>query len=455
MTDLRNLLTDAVKRPDVDFLEIRFEDEDVTAFTLHGDKVDEVSQAENRVGNVRALVRGGWGFVSFNDLTRLGEWVDQAVAQARLAAGGQRDIARVAPVVDITPAQLIQDPRQVPLAEKIALIREYNSLALGVHPVIKTSIATYWDIFQRRYYANSDGAYIEKDKLFERAGFSIVAREGDAVETMASSISSVRGWQDFAGKHAQIRDAVERAKELPGAPSVKAGIYTVVLDPGMTGLFVHEAFGHLSEADGVFDNQRLRDVMQLGRRFGSPILSVSDGGVHPDLFGTFTYDDEGVPCQDTSLIREGILTGRLHSRETARAMGEQPTGNARAISYQFPPIVRMTNTFIHNGETPVDEIIADVKDGLYIRGTKGGMTMKEQFTFAAQEAWEIHDGKIAGRVKDVVLSGNLFETLKNIDAIGNDFTWRFGSCGKGGQAMIPVGMGGPTIRIRNVVVGGK
>ena len=141
-----------------------------------------------------------------------------------------------------------------------------------------------------------------------------------------------------------------RAVDLLKAPQVKGGEYTVILDPILAGVFIHEAFGHLSEADHVYEDDRMRDIMYMGRRFGGKHLNVIDGAAVPGLRGSYAYDDEGTPATRTHLIREGVLVGRLHSRETAAKMGETPTGNARAINYRHPPIVRMTNTFIEPGE---------------------------------------------------------------------------------------------------------
>src|SRR2546426_4940479 len=127
---------------------------------------------------------------------------------------------------------------------------------------------------------------------------------------------------------------------------VKGATYPVILDSELAGVFIHEAFGHLSEADFVYENPQAREMMTLGRRFGKPVLNVGDNGAAKGLRGTLPYDDEGTPTQDTPLIKEGILVGRLHSRETAAKLGERPTGNARAISFRHAPIVRMTNTYI-------------------------------------------------------------------------------------------------------------
>ena len=172
--------------------------------------------------------------------------------------------------------------------------------------------------------------------------------------------------------------------------------------------------------------------------------------------GSYFYDDEGTPASTTQLIKDGVLVGRLHSRETAGKLGEAATGNARCLSYHYPPIVRMTNTWIERGKTPAADLCNGIQEGVYARNWLGGMTNGEMFTFTAGEAWMIRNGEIAEPVRDVTLSGNAFKTLGDIEAIGDDFFWdESGGCGKGGQSGLPVGCGGPSLRIRDVVVGGE
>jgi TldD protein len=230
----------------------------------------------------------------------------------------------------------------------------------------------------------------------------------------------------------------------------------VVTDQRLAGVFIHEAFGHLSEADFVYENPKARQMMTMGRRFGKGLLNVFDDGSIPNQRGTTLYDDEGTPARRNWLIRNGELVGRLHSRQTAAKMGEKASGNARAINYRFAPIVRMTNTAIDNGDTTFEDMIKDIELGIYACEAYGGQTQLENFSFSSAYAYMIRKGKIAEMVKDVILAGNLFSTLDNIDAIGNDFKWMNtgGGCGKGNQFPLPVGMGAPHIRIQNVVIGG-
>jgi TldD protein len=200
------------------------------------------------------------------------------------------------------------------------------------------------------------------------------------------------------------------------------------------------------------------EIMQLGKRFGVEGLNIIDDGSLPDGLGTHPYDYEGVPTRKNYLIKDGILVGRLHSRETAAKMGESVTGNARAVHFQHPPIVRMTNTYIAQGTATFEEMLKDIPLGVYAVRSIGGQTAMEMFTFSAAYGYMIRDGQVAELVRDVVLTGNVFETLLNIDRIGNDLEWNTngpGGCGKGDQYPLQVGIGGPHIRIQNCVVGGQ
>jgi len=195
--------------------------------------------------------------------------------------------------------------------------------------------------------------------------------------------------------------------------------------------------------------------MRIGRKFGPEFLNISDDGTIQGENGWIDYDDEGVKKEKTYLIKNGILAERLHSRETAAKMGEKPTGNSRAMNYSFRPIVRMTNTFIENGETPFEEMIGEIKNGIYACGYIGGMTDLERFTFSSSHAYRIENGKITSPVRDVILSGNVFETLHNISKIGNDIKLfgGLGGCGKANQSPLQVSDGSPHIYIKNVLIG--
>jgi TldD protein len=282
-----------------------------------------------------------------------------------------------------------------------------------------------------------------------------VAGAGGEVQQSNLSLGSRGDFARVEKLDKEVAETAARAAALLAAPTVKGGQYTVLLDPVLAGVFVHEAFGHLSEADFIYENEQMRELMVLGKRFGGKHLNIVDGAAVPGLRGSYRYDDEGVAATKTYLIREGILSGRLHSRETAAKMGEAPTGNARSVGFHHPPIVRMSNTYIEPQGVKLADMLAGIKEGVYARNWYGGTTSMEMFTFSAGEAFMIRDGRIAEAIRPVVLSGNVFTTLQNIDAIGDDLEMNEGGgCGKGGQFPLPVSNGSPHIRIQQCLVGG-
>jgi len=452
---MRDVIADALKGHDADYIEVHFEESQSTDIVYRGGRLEEVNWSSNSGGNIRALVKGGWGFVSFNRLDKLQDKVALAVQEARLVGGEPLELFPMEPAVDTVVPQLGQDAATVPLPQKKELLDEYNEIMLR-SPKIQSSRIGYRDVSRRVIFANSEGSYIEQAKPDLTLRLTAIARENNEIQQTGLSLGSKGDFSVIEGLHEQVREIARRAAALLSAPQVKGGEYTVILDPILAGVFAHEAFGHLSESDFVYQNEPLRNIMSLGRRFGGRHLNIVDDATIPGLRGSYKYDDEGMPGAKTYLIREGVLVGRLHSRETAARMGERSTGNARAINHFFPPIVRMTNTFIEPGDSPLEEMFGDIKEGVYVKDWYGGTTSLEMFTFSAGEAYMIRDGKVAELLRSVVLTGNVFVTLENIDAIGNDLEMnQGGGCGKGGQSPLPVSNGSPHIRIRRCVVGGR
>jgi TldD protein len=452
---VRDLISEALKGHGADYIEIHFEEGQATSIVYRGERLEEISRARNSGGNVRALVQGSWGFVSFNRLDGLRDKVALAVEEARLASKEPLELFHTEPVVDKVVSQLKQDATNIPLAAKKALLDEYNDIILR-SPKIQSSRINYRDGRRQRTFANSEGSYIEQAKTDLNLRLTAIAREDNEVQQAGLSLGSNGEFSTMEGLHEQAREIARRAAALLSAPQVKGGEYTVILDPVLAGVFAHEAFGHLSESDFVYQNENLQQVMVLGKRFGGKHLNIIDDPTIPNLRGSYKYDDEGTPTKENYLIREGILEGRLHSRETAAKMGERATGNARAINYLFPPIVRMSNTFIAPGSASFEEMLGDIEEGVYVKDWYGGTTSLEMFTFSAGEAYMIRQGKLAELLRPVVLTGNVFTTLQNIDAIGNDLGMnQGGGCGKGGQSPLPVSNGSPHIRIRHCVVGGR
>lgn len=451
-------VTEALQRyrGQVDFLSIRLEAIESTDIVLRNERIEALGERLAIGGQVRACYRGGWGFVSFDALDTLADQVAYAVSAARMVGTETTQLAPVEPVqARCGPLLSGVDPRTVPLADKKALCEHYRDVLRSVSDQISTTTVRYGDAAHRVILATSEGTWIDQSWVDMEMRFSATATGNGLVQVGRETTGSRRDWRDLQGLEAQVRGAAERAVQALTLPKVKGGVYRVVIDPILTGLFVHEAFGHLSEADMLYENPDMLEVMTLGRRFGPPELQIFDGAALPGHRGSYGYDDEGVPATITQLITDGVLTARLHSRETAGKLGERPTGNARCLNYHHPPLVRMTNTWIGPGNASLTDLLAALGEGIYARNWLGGMTNGEMFTFTAGEAWRVRKGQLAEPVRDVTLTGNVFHTLAQIEGIGNDLVWdESGGCGKGGQNGLPVGCGGPSLLIRDVVIGG-
>ena len=456
---MKELLQQALKASTADYCEIRLEETHVTSIEYRGKNLDQLAQRLQYGGNVRALVDGGWGFVSFNRIDNLEEQVRQACEQARALGAIKQGLSMMAdvPVIDVdVKTNFKTDPRAVTLEEKVEVFSRYNDLILNYHPSVTGSVIRYFDRYIKLYFANTDGSYVAQEKFDIGCGLRAVATRDNITVMEGVSAGSNDDFACVLRLEEELKQACQLTVDLLDAPTVKGGEYTVILDPKMAGLFVHEAFGHLSEADDISENEALRELMTLGKRFGRDILSIYDTGVEGGNRGTLLYDDEGVAAEKTYLIKEGVLVGRLHSRESAAKMGELPTGSARALSYTFPPIVRMRTTCIEGGTSSFADMIKDVELGVYALGGYGGQTNGEMFTFTAGHGYMIRNGQVAELVKDVTLSGNVFTTLANIDMVGNDFTYdnNAGGCGKWAQSPLPTSEGSPHIRVQKVVIGG-
>ncbi|HBG66105.1 MAG TPA: TldD/PmbA family protein [Treponema sp.] len=258
------------------------------------------------------------------------------------------------------------------------------------------------------------------------------------------------GIDEIRGRESEVLE--ERARILDFARNnvpVEPGEYVCVLSPSVTSVFTHESFGHKSEADFMLNDKKLREEWTMGKLVANPKVSIVDEGdtLH---HGYCPYDDEGNKKKDVWLIKDGILSGRLHDAKSAAALGEEPTGNARAQDYNCTPMVRMTNTYMAAGKDDPEEIVRGVKDGVYVYDCNYG-TGQSTFTIQPQKCYRIRDGKLAEPLHVNVVTGSVFQTLFDIDAVGTDLKFFSGTCGKCGQSL-PTAIGGPTIRVKKLMV---
>ncbi len=455
---LQDRIAQALSRLNARYADVRLERHDATTVTFHGRRLETAGRNFDAGGSARVLLAdGGWGIASFNTFDDLEARLALARDCAAVQAGGPRlDLADIPSAVGQALVRAEQDFRDVPLADKVAAMRSCNERLLAFDPRIVDTLVTYADRHVEKLLVTSAGSAVRLATPFCQVRLMAVARSGDNIQRAFESAGDTAGGYKLAGRlDGQVDAVARRAVELLSAGKVRSGRYPIVLDPKLAGVFIHEAFGHLSEADHVCENPQARAMMVLGRPFAPEFFNVYDDATLPGLWGSHRYDDEAVPTRAVPLIESGLLAGRLHSRYTAATMAEPPTGNAYAIDYQHAPIVRMTNTYVAPGRSRFDELIGSISEGVYACGMFGGQTMLENFSFSAGWGRMIRGGKLAELVRDVVLSGNLFQTLRDITGLGDDLAmFGGGGCGKGGQNPLPVALGSPHLRIDNVLIGG-
>ena len=340
--------------------------------------------------------------------------------------------------------------RNIPLKEKQELLLSYLPL-LSEDSCVTMPEGTYLDRNSMFHFQSSLGADITYDYQTCGVSFSCSMAEGEKKFNGSWQKGGTR-FDELRGLEAEIRAAVaEQTAFLRTSVPVNPGKYPVVLSPEAAGVFAHESFGHKSESDFMLSDESMKDEWQLGKAIGSSILSIVDfGGVSGS--GFVPYDDEGSKARKNYLIKNGVLTGRLHSAQTAAALEEALTGNARAVDCTFEPIVRMTTTYIEGGDLDFDQLIAPIKEGYFIKTIRHGSGMST-FTIAPSLAYEIVDGKLGRPVQISVLTGTVFETLGLIDGLTKDvklLSFVTGGCGKMEQMNLPVGFGGPYVRVSSM-----
>lgn len=425
----------------------------ITNIEIDNGVVESATDSFSDTAILRVLGDKGWGIASIENFgSKTKKEIDEYISVAlRYASATQETVTLADCKSGILPMpKLNEDPKEVSLEEKCGLLMEIERAA-HIKNIINTR-ANYTEGNATVYFEDSS----ENTFSYEicRSGYSVsaVAKKDGVMQAGRESERTITG---FNLRHKEEKGllAAERAVSLLDAKPAKGGIMDAVLDQELAGVFAHEAVGHASEGDLVKEGiSVLRG--KTDQKIGSDIISVvDDPTIHE--FGFMPVDAEGVLPVRTEIIKNGVLKSFLHNRQTLAAVGHGDAGHARGEAGAVP-VVRMSNTFIENGDSSYDEIISECRNGILLKGSRGGQVDPGRgvFQFNAEYGYIIENGELSGMVRDVSLSGDILKTLYNIVLCAQDKKMNPGYCGKSGQS-VPVTDGSPHLLLKSAVIGGQ
>lgn len=430
------------------------------------DRIEKVISGQDIGVGLRVLFDGRT-FYSFTnrleegDLLDLARVVSRAVKEDRgeqmFTLLHRKETSLSAPSIHAPRSPIGKHPRDISVGEKVSMVNRANEVARKFDSRVRQVKVLYRDMSQSLSIANSEGLWVEGERVGTVFSVQVVSAQEDIIQTGYEPIGGTMGFELFElvppEKVAEI--AAKRSLLMLSARKAPMGKMAVVLSSDAGGTMIHEAIGHGLEADLAQQGLSVYSG-KLGEKVASSLINVVDDPTLPQRRGSYAFDDEGIISQKTVLVEEGILKSYLYDRLSALRDGVSSTGNGRRESYQIKPIPRMSNTIILPGQTKPEEIIRSVEKGLFVRKMGGGQvnTVNGDFVFEVSEGYLIEKGSIGEAVRGAILIGNGPQVLKEIDRVGDDLGFGIGTCGKDGQG-VPVADAQPTLRIPEIVVGGR
>ncbi|NIO48364.1 MAG: hypothetical protein GTN73_02835 [Candidatus Aminicenantes bacterium] len=457
-SDLQKILNISLSRGG-DFSEIYLEYKIYNFINMEEDIIKETAESISLGLGIRVLSGEKTGFGYTNDLS-FAKIKKAALTAASIASSRtSREASSLNPVQyqhNFYP--VLESPHKESLEKKISFVKETYHSAQNFNRKIKKVKVSLLDHTQFVTILNSEGLKVSDARPLMKLACLAVAEKGNKREAGFSGGGGRVGMEYFSNLTPKEigQDAAKEALELLEAALPPAGEMAVVLAPGHSGVLVHEAVGHLLEADF---NRKKTSIFwnKMGKKVGSSQVTIYDDPTIPYFRGSYNIDDEGTIPKKTLLIEKGKMAGLLQDRLSAKLMQRPLTGHGRRQDYSSIPIPRMSNTYIDRGEHSPDEIVKSVKKGFYAHKFLGGQVEDSgKFTFSVSSGYLIENGKLTAPVKQASLIGTNIDILKNIEMIGSDlkFGLQTGTCGKEGQA-VPVIDGCPTIKISRMTVGGQ
>jgi TldD protein len=452
---LRSTLEHALRHGG-DFAEVFVEDRRSSSARFDDGRAEELVSGRERGAGIRVVRGDTTGFAHTADLSPEGlRSAAEAAAGAAHGGGGGTRVAELTAQVT-QPYEVGVLPETVEKRRKVELLARADAAAREESAAITSVTASYADGHRRIQVANSDGLLAEDDQVRTRLMVQCVATGDTGMQTGYEAPGRTLGFElfDEIVPEDVARAAAQRAVTLLDAVPAPSGKLPVVLRRGAGGVLFHEACGHGLEADHIAKDASVF-TGRVGEQVASPLVTLVDDGGYGREWGTLAIDDEGKPAQRNVLIENGVLTDYMWDLLRARKEGRASSGNGRRQTYRHLPMVRMTNTFLLEGDTAPDDIVRGVDHGIYCVQLGGGQVdpATGDFVFGVTEAYLIEDGEITRPIRAAQLIGNGPEVLKMVDVVGNDFDTWTGMCGKNGQS-VPVSSGQPTLLVREMTVGG-
>jgi len=451
--DINEVLS-AAKELGAQFADMRLETSEGTLISVKDGKT-KISSSNELGAGIRAFLKGAWGFAYTTqiDIEGLMECAKSAVKLSKALYKRAEKFSIDVPVFDDkVRTNVTFDPTSVPISDKLEYVLRQDKEAMEIDKRISSTEIGYTDIVSQKIIANSEGTYVDEATVRSIARAMIFAKEGSIRQAGYKARGGSSGFELFSHDADIGKLAANQAVLLLDAVPAPSGKFDAIFDPSLSGVFVHEAFGHASEADAVITGTSVLGG-KLGEKLGSDLVTIVDDPTL-DSYGFMAYDDEGVQTKRKVLMERGVMKSYLMDIETGSRLGYGSNGSARSQRYDSPPIVRMSNTFFEPGDLKFDELLEGF-NGLYFVGWQYGYTTPStgMLTFKSREAYLVERGELKKHLRDAALSGMTLEMLHSIDGMAANLEFDPGTCGKNGQ-MSPNTTGGTHMRVRDVVVGG-
>lgn len=443
---------------------VRIEKKNNLSILAWNNELRKLEESKTDGFSVLLLDKNSFGFASSNDFEKIEKTIKKAIEITKIAPPcsqsewfkkyqTQEQNFKINKFVRCW--RIKRNFKKLSLKEKRDLVLSLAQQAYKFDKKIKSAIINYSITDEEKIFLNKD-SFLEQNLSYARLFASITAFSKEKSEEQFCKLVGRKSDNEiFKNFPKKLNNLCKETLMFLNADKPEPGNFTVLMDGILTGIFIHEALGHATEADIVLSGGScLTDF--INKKIAPDFVSVIDDPTSNNFldFGSYFFDDEGIKTQKTYLIKNGVLKTFLHSKETSCKLKSKPTGNSRAESYYAKPIIRMSNTFIEKGKNTFKQMLSKIEKGYLLKSSRGGQvnTVKGSFQFGVKQAYFVEKGKIIKPIRNISIGGNTLEMLKNILMIENKYGENnSGFCGKEGQDAA-VGGRNPSVLVKNVLI---